>query len=144
MKRPPDGEPVDDGVALVVATSGTSAEPKLVELERDAIEAAVKGSAEALAASASEGWVLCVPTSHVAGMLVLYRGLILGAPVDVHAGFDPRRIGAVQEMSFVSIVPTMLDVCSAHGFSATLHTGVVWQVEGLERSLRSRPPRRSP
>src|SRR5918994_546476 len=51
MMRSPDGEPVDDGVALVVATSGTSAEPKLVELERDAIEAAVKGSAEALARS---------------------------------------------------------------------------------------------
>ena len=112
MKRLPDGEPVDDGVALVVATSGTSAEAKLVELERDAIQAAVKASAEALAASAGDGWVLCVPTSHVAGMLVLYRGLILGGPVDVHPGFDPRRIGAVPRnnkgRSFVSIVPTML------------------------------------
>jgi 2-polyprenyl-3-methyl-5-hydroxy-6-metoxy-1,4-benzoquinol methylase len=39
----------------------------------------------------------------------------------------------------------MLDVCRDHGLSATFaHSGVVWQVEGLERSLRSRPPRRSP
>jgi len=141
MMRPPDGEPVDGGVALVVATSGTSAEPKLVELERDAIEAAVKGSAEALAASADDGWVLCVPTSHVAGMLVLYRCLILGAPVDVHPGFDPRRIGAVQEMSFVSIVPTMLVRLLDAGVELDGFTAILVGGGHLRPDLRERAER---
>jgi O-succinylbenzoic acid--CoA ligase len=141
MMRPPDGEPVDDGVALVVPTSGTSAEPKLAELERDAIEAAVKGSAEALAASAGDGWVLCVPTSHVAGMLVLYRGLILGAPVDVHPGFDPRRIGAVREMSFVSIVPTMLVRLLDAGVELDGFTAILVGGGHLRPDLRERAER---
>ena len=141
VMRVPDGEPVDEGVALVVATSGTSAEPKLVELERDAIEAAVKGSAEALAASAGDGWVLCVPTSHVAGMLVLYRGLILGAPVDVHPGFDPRRIGAVQESSFISIVPTMLVRLLDAGVELDRFTAILVGGGHLRPDLRERAER---
>lgn len=54
------------------------------------------------------------------------------------------RLAGKEFRAFAHPPAAMLDVCSAHGFSATLHTGVVWQVEGLERSLRSRPPRRSP
>jgi O-succinylbenzoic acid--CoA ligase len=107
VRRLDDGVPVDTGVALVVATSGTTGEPKLVELERHAIEAAVSASAEALDASRDDGWLLCLSPSHVAGMLVLFRGLLLGAPVDIHPSFDPKRIVATRS-EFVSIVPTML------------------------------------
>ena len=54
------------------------------------------------------------------------------------------RLARKEFRAFAHPPAAMLDVCRAHGLSATLHSGVVWQVEGLERSLRSRPPRRSP
>ena len=46
------GEPVTEGVAVVVASSGTSGEPRLVELPRSAIEASVVGSTASLGVGA--------------------------------------------------------------------------------------------
>src|SRR4029079_4045472 len=43
------GEPVTEGVAVVVASSGTSGEPRLAELRRSAIDASVAGSTAYLA-----------------------------------------------------------------------------------------------
>src|SRR4249920_1944602 len=44
----------------VVATSGTAGEPRLVELPRTAVGAAVAGSLQALDASAFDPWVGCL------------------------------------------------------------------------------------
>src|SRR5688572_31229229 len=41
-------EPVDPAVAVVMATSGTGGAPRLAELSRDSVEAAVAGSRRAL------------------------------------------------------------------------------------------------
>jgi O-succinylbenzoic acid--CoA ligase len=141
MQRLSDGEPVDDGVALVVATSGTSGRSKLVELERRAIDSAVRASAEALSASAGDGWLLCLPTSHVAAMLVLFRGLLLDAPVVVHPSFDPHRIGAEREMSFVSVVPTMLVRLLDAGIDLGAFTGILVGGAHLRPDLRERAER---
>jgi O-succinylbenzoic acid--CoA ligase len=107
-RRTHDGLPVDAGVALVVATSGTAGSPKLVEVDRTAIEAAVSASAEALEATSADGWLCCLPPAHIAGMLVLLRGLLLDAPVEVHPSFEASRFGAARDVAFTSVVPTML------------------------------------
>jgi O-succinylbenzoic acid--CoA ligase len=95
------------GLALVVHTSGTAGEPKLVELERPAIDAAVASSSLALAATSRDRWVCCLPLAHVGGLLVLLRAVLLGAPVTVHERFDAEAIGR-DGGAFVSVVPTML------------------------------------
>jgi O-succinylbenzoic acid--CoA ligase len=41
-------------------------------------------------------------------MLVLLRGVLLGAPVEVHERFAPERLATSAEGSFVSLVPSML------------------------------------
>ena len=102
------GVPVDEGVTLVVHTSGTARAPKLVQFDRGAIDAAVAGSAFALEATPRDPWICCLPLSHVGGMLVLLRGVLLGAPVAVHPSFDASRIEAERHVAFVSVVPTML------------------------------------
>jgi O-succinylbenzoic acid--CoA ligase len=107
-RRLEEGEPVQGGVVLVVHTSGTAGAPKLAQFERAAIDAAVASSALALEATPRDAWLCCLPLSHVGGMLVLLRGILLGAPVSVHASFDPELVGAEREATFVSLVPTML------------------------------------
>lgn len=110
-RRPPDGVPPNPACALVMATSGVTGEPRLVELSRKAVEAAVRASAEAVDAGPGDGWLSCLPPSHIGGLLVLLRGLILGCPVAVEAGFDPAAVAAAgrrSEMAFTALVPTML------------------------------------
>jgi O-succinylbenzoic acid--CoA ligase len=102
-----EGAAVEEGTALVLATSGTAGVPKVVELAREAVEAAVAGSSEALGAGASDPWLCCLPPAHVGGMLVLLRGVLTGAPVEVHAGFDLEAV-AGSGADHVSLVPTML------------------------------------
>jgi O-succinylbenzoic acid--CoA ligase len=107
-RRTNDGVPADEGVVLLVHTSGTAGTPKLVQFEREAIDAAVAASALALDATPQDAWICCLPPAHVGGMLVLLRGVLLGAPVSVHPAFEPALVGAERAAAFVSIVPTML------------------------------------
>lgn len=104
-----DGEPVSPGVAVVVATSGVRGDPKLAELHRVAVAVAVRTSAKRLGATAGGPWVSVLSPAHVGGLLVLLRGAILGAPVTVHASFDPARLVEDAEgAAFASVVPTMV------------------------------------
>jgi o-succinylbenzoate---CoA ligase len=99
------GRRVDAGTGLVVATSGTAGVAKVVELSRRAVEAAVAGSVRALGDDGS--WLCCLPVAHVGGMLVLLRGLVTGAAVEVHRGFDAAEVAATTAER-ISLVPTML------------------------------------
>jgi O-succinylbenzoic acid--CoA ligase len=106
--RREDGVPARSDLSLVVHTSGTAGEPKLVEFNHAAVEAAVRSSALALEATAFDPWLCCLPLAHVGGLLVLLRGVLLGAPVAVHPRFDPEAIAAEPDVAFTSVVPTML------------------------------------
>jgi o-succinylbenzoate---CoA ligase len=105
-----DGDPVDPSVALVIATSGTAGQPKIAELTRDALQAAVTTSAERLGASPADEWLCCLPLAHMGGMLVALRGLLLGSPVTFQPRFDPAAFsqGAAGGAAFTSVVPAML------------------------------------
>ena len=103
-----DAVPADEGVALVVHTSGTAGAAKLAQFDHSAIAAAVSASALALGATPRDGWLCCLPVAHVGGLLVLLRGVLLGAPVSVHPRFDPAAVAAEPDTAFVSVVPTML------------------------------------
>jgi o-succinylbenzoate---CoA ligase len=110
LARRRDGVDVEPGVALVMPTSGTTGEPKLVELTHDALRAAVLSSAERLRATADDPWLACLPVAHIGGMLVLLRGLLRNAPVVVHPEFDVSAFerAVVAGVRFTSVVPTML------------------------------------
>jgi O-succinylbenzoic acid--CoA ligase len=104
-RRVRSGQPVDREVALIVPTSGSSGRPRLVELTRAAIEAAVSASLRALAADAGEGWVSCLPLAHIGGLLVLLRGLLGRAPLLFRASGELEPVAG---FPFVSVVPTQL------------------------------------
>ena len=107
--RLPGGEPAEAGVAAVVATSGTSDAPKVVELGADAIRWSALATSAALGAGPGDRWLCCVPTSGVAGLAVLARAWHTGLPVEVHDRFDPAAVAeAAGRATLVSLVPAML------------------------------------
>ncbi|WP_240618991.1 o-succinylbenzoate--CoA ligase, partial [Mycobacterium intracellulare] len=94
------GETIDDDVALVAATSGTTGTPKGALLTAAALRASAAATHDRLGGPGS--WLLALPPHHIAGVQVLVRSLLAGtSPVemDVSGGFDetelPRAIGAL-------------------------------------------------
>jgi O-succinylbenzoic acid--CoA ligase len=107
-RRRRDGIPVEPGTAVVVASSGSTGAPRFAVLSRDAVTAAVRGSAAALNAAAGEPWLLCIPPAHVGGLLVLLRGVVLGVEVIAPARTDIASIAAARSARFTSLVPLQL------------------------------------
>ncbi|MBM7503260.1 AMP-binding protein [Agromyces aurantiacus] len=70
---------VDDGVAVVVETSGSTASPKRVLLSAAALRASAEATATALGGHGR--WVLAVPAHYIAGVQVLVRSIVAGPPV---------------------------------------------------------------
>jgi len=109
-----EGARIDPAIGLCLATSGTGGEPKVVELSRTAVESAVRSSIEMLGGHADDPWLCCLPISHVGGMLVLLRGVIGGAPVEILRRFDPEAIAQSPHV-FTAMVPTMVHRLLAEG-----------------------------
>lgn len=103
----PDGAEVDDGVALVIATSGSTGEPKGAQLSHAALEASARATAARIGARSDDRWLACLPWHHIGGLQVLLRARQAGVPVDVHPTFDPARV-ADSDATLVSLVPTQL------------------------------------
>ena len=105
-----EAAPIDPERAwAVVATSGTAGEPRLVQLPRASVGAAVAGSLDALNASAYDPWVACLTPAHIGGLLVLLRGVMTGSPITILDRFEPGALLAeAPEGAHVSLVPTML------------------------------------
>ncbi|MFD6894858.1 o-succinylbenzoate--CoA ligase [Rhodococcus sp. NPDC060086] len=108
------GEPIDDAVGLVVATSGTTGIPKGAQLTAGALRASGDATHERIGGTGS--WLLALPAHHIAGMQVLLRSILSGTEpviVDVSDGFDPATLpAAVAAMRgprrYSSMVPTQL------------------------------------
>ena len=100
--------PVDARTDLVVATSGSTGAPKGVELSRAAVEASAGASLARLGASAADRWLCCLPLEHLAGLQVVLRARLAGAPLVVHERFEAARVAAEPDVAFLSLVPTML------------------------------------
>ncbi|MCU1379642.1 MAG: menE [Acidimicrobiales bacterium] len=94
------GRPVEDGDALVVATSGTTGEPKGAVLTHDAVRAsAVATSARLDVDPGTDRWLSCLPLAHVGGLGVVLRALVTGTPLT----FDVD-----EPATLVSLVATQL------------------------------------
>jgi O-succinylbenzoic acid--CoA ligase len=90
------GEVIDDGVALVATTSGTTGRPKGALLSAAALTASATATHDRLGGPG--GWLLALPPYHIAGIQVLVRSVLAGsAPVelDVSSGFDAAQLPSV-------------------------------------------------
>ena len=122
-RRALEGDPVDAGDALVVATSGTTGAPRGVVLTHDALVAAARATSAALEVDpAADRWLACLPLAHVGGLSVGTRALLTGTPVDVHDGFDARAVDA-SSATLVSLVPAVLGRIDTTAFRRILLGG---------------------
>jgi O-succinylbenzoic acid--CoA ligase len=108
------GEPIDDGIALVATTSGTTGTPKGAMLTAAALRASASATHSRL--SGPGRWLLALPPNHIAGIQVLVRSVLAGSsPVelDVSSGLAVadlpaavRRLGS--QRRYTSLVATQL------------------------------------
>ena len=120
------GWDVEAGDALVMATSGSTGDPKGAVLTHAAIEANAMATSSALAVDPStDRWLACLPLAHVGGLAVVARALLTGTPLEVHDGFDAAAVEAAarQGATLTSLVPTALARIDASTFRAILLGG---------------------
>ncbi|WP_414689023.1 o-succinylbenzoate--CoA ligase [Mycobacterium sp.] len=108
------GEAIDDDVALVVTTSGTTGAPKGALLTADALTASAVATHDRLGGPGH--WLLALPPYHIAGVQVLVRSLLadtVPVELDVSTGFDVKQLrSAVDELDagrrYTALVATQL------------------------------------
>jgi O-succinylbenzoic acid--CoA ligase len=109
--RTRSGQPgVAAETAVIIGTSGSTGEPKGVELSAAALIHSARASLARAGARPGERWLACLPASHVAGLQVLVRSLVSDTEPAVAAR---ATAGAVREAAdagcaHLSVVPTQL------------------------------------
>lgn len=107
------GEEIDDDVAVVISTSGTTGKPKGALLTADALRASATATHARLGGAGR--WLLALPAYHIGGLQVLIRSALAGTtPVTVPASFDPSELpSAVAALGsgrrYASLVAVQLD-----------------------------------
>ena len=106
-------EAVDQRVAVVIETSGSTGVPKRVALSADALLASAAASESSLGGPGQ--WMLALPTHYIAGINVLVRSLAAGfEPVYFGSGhFDATEFAEASRtmdgpLRFTSLVPAQL------------------------------------
>ena len=120
------GWDVETGDALVMATSGSTGDPKGAVLTHAAIEANAMATSSALAVDpSSDRWLACLPLAHVGGLAVVVRALRTDTPLEVHDGFEAAAVEAAarEGATLTSLVPTALARIDAAAFRAILLGG---------------------
>ncbi|MFK5894751.1 MAG: AMP-binding protein [Pseudomonadota bacterium] len=98
-------------IKLIVTTSGTTQNPKAVYLSKNSILNHCLSSREVIKINSHSVWLNCVPLNHVAGLMILYRVMMVQGRVLLHARFDVDKILydlSEYKISHLSLVPVML------------------------------------
>jgi O-succinylbenzoic acid--CoA ligase len=96
--------------AVIIGTSGSTGEPKGVELSAAALRHSARASLRRAGARPGERWLACLPASHIAGLQVLVRSLVGGTEPVIAAQATAAAVGDAADAgcAHVSIVPTQL------------------------------------
>jgi O-succinylbenzoic acid--CoA ligase len=98
-----------EDTAVVIATSGSTGDPKGAQLTAAALRHSARASLTRIGASAGDRWLCPLPTSHIAGVGVLVRSLLSGTDPLVLPRLDPAEHDlAGLDCAHVSLVPTQL------------------------------------
>lgn len=145
---------MESGAAVLVATSGSAGEPKIVELSAAAIMASAEATHERLGGPGR--WLLALPVRHIAGLQVLVRSALAGVEptvLDLRGGFRANAftdaasaILSRPRPRYAALVPTqlarLLDAGGAaldalRGFDAVLVGGAASPPALVERARQA-------
>lgn len=110
-----DGQPVEPGDAIVIATSGSSGPPKGAVLTHSSLEASARATSARLKVTTNDHWLACLPLAHIGGLSVITRSLITGTALTVINGFDAATVDN-SDATLVSLVSTALQRIDASRF----------------------------
>src|SRR5690348_15177614 len=119
--------PDPDSVAIVLFTSGTTSQPKAVELTHNNLTSYVTGTVDFGSAAPDDAALICVPPYHIAGVSAALSNLYAGRKMVYLTTFDALewvRLVRDEGVTSATVVPTMLDriVAALEAESATLPT----------------------
>jgi o-succinylbenzoate---CoA ligase len=97
--------------AVVIHTSGTTSQPKPIELTYGNFLWSAFGSAVALGLDPRERWLCALPLAHVGGLSILLRSTIYATTAVLHERFDTEAVLSAlreEQITLVSVVATTL------------------------------------
>jgi o-succinylbenzoate---CoA ligase len=100
-----------DATAVVIHTSGTTSQPKPIELTYGNLLWSALGSGVAMGVDPAERWLCALPLSHVGGLSILIRSAIYGTTAVIHERFETERVLdalSSERITLVSLVATTL------------------------------------
>ncbi len=101
-----------DSVGIVLFTSGTTSQPKAVELTHNNLTSYVTGTVEFGSAEPTDAALICVPPYHIAGVSAALSNLYAGRKMVYLPVFDAQewvRLIDAEHVTSATVVPTMLD-----------------------------------
>jgi long-chain acyl-CoA synthetase len=104
--------PDPESVAIVLFTSGTTSQPKAVELSHANLTSYVTGTVEFESAEPTDAALICVPPYHIAGVSAALSNLYAGRKMVYLPNFDAEewvRLIDAERVTTATVVPTMLD-----------------------------------
>jgi long-chain acyl-CoA synthetase len=104
--------PDPDATAIVLFTSGTTSQPKAVELSHNNLTSYVTGTVEFESAEPTDAALICVPPYHIAGVGAALSNLYAGRKMVYLPNFDADewvRLINAEHVTTATVVPTMLD-----------------------------------
>jgi len=96
----------EPATGVVLPTSGSSGEPRLVDLSLEAMEASARAGAQVIPFGAGDLWHASLAPSHVGGVMILMRARFLGGAVRFAA--QPRTWSDLDGCTHVSLVAAQL------------------------------------
>lgn len=114
LDTPPEPTPLqpeDDGVAVLLFTSGTTGDPKAAVLRHANLTSYVMDTVELMGADEDECALVSVPPYHIAGISAALTSTYLGRRVVQLPAFDPTawvKLAQDQKVTHAMVVPTML------------------------------------
>jgi o-succinylbenzoate---CoA ligase len=132
---------ISPGTAVIITTSGSTGEPKGVELSAAALSHSAGASLARVGARPGERWLLALPASHVAGLQVLVRSLLSGTDPGLAPAATADALAA-SGCAHLSVVPTQLvrlldepgGAAALAGFSSVLVGGAAAGAAVLDRA----------
>ncbi|MEW5810359.1 MAG: fatty acid--CoA ligase family protein [Actinomycetota bacterium] len=110
--EPPAAFADPDAVGVVLFTSGTTSQPKAVELTHSNLTSYITGTVEFAAAEPGDAALICVPPYHIAGVSAALSNLYAGRKMVYLEHFDAQRwveLVHAEGVTSATVVPTMLD-----------------------------------
>ena len=124
---PGDSPGVTPGTAVVIATSGSTGEPKGVELSAAALRHSARASLDRIGARPGEAWLSCLPPSHISGLQVFVRSLLSGtAPVVLDRLTAPWEWEVVEGGDHSFHIPKKAGLSEADVFARIVASSIRW------------------